>query len=120
MTEKGGVHSARARGEELSSPRGRSEGLESTCSCEEGVDVLRVQFFQQWRLGVDDGERTVSVGLRRRRGLLQLLGTLLVPQLSWGARTARLLHLHLSFFLLLLSFSRISPLNLSVYSLPLV
>ena len=80
--KQGRGNSARARGEELSSPRGRSEGLESMFSCEEEVDVLCVQFFQQWRRGVDGSECTVSVGLRRRRGLLRLLGTLLVPQPS--------------------------------------
>ena len=107
-------------GEDEAHRGGALGGLESSCACEEEADVLRVQFSQQWRLDVDDGECTVSVGLRRRRGLLRLLGTLLVPQLRWGVRATRLLHLHLSFFFLLLSSTRISPLNLSVYSLFLV
>ena len=72
--------------------------------------MLRVPFSQQWRLGVVRGEGTVNLLAPARLGLLQLLGTLLVPQLSWGARVPLLLHLHHSFLLLLPSPS----LNLSL------
>ena len=78
--------------------------------------MLRVPFSQQWRLEVACGEGTVKLQAPARLGLLQLLVTLLVPQLSWGARGTLLLHLQLSILLLLLSFSLNFSLNLSVLS----
>ena len=106
-----------ARGEDMeltvgAAPRARSRRE----SCEEEEDDRGVPFSQQWRLVGDGGEDTVNLLATAGLGLLQLLGTLLVPQLSGGARGTLLLHLQLSILLLLLSFSLNISLNLSALS----
>ena len=70
-------------GKEIEAHRGDAPGGRSRREpCEEEVDVRGVPFSQQWRLGVVCGEGTVKLRAPARLGLLQLLGTLLVPQLS--------------------------------------
>ena len=88
----------------------------STWPCIEEAGVLAVPFSQQWRLEVVCGEGGVKLRAPARLSLLQLLGTLLVPQLSWGARATLLLHLQLSIFLLLLPTEGNRCLNFSVLS----
>ena len=117
-TETRGDAQCSRAGEELELTVGVAPGggLVSSWPCVEEVGVLRVPFSQQWCLGVACGEGTVNLLAPAGLDLPQLLGTLLGPQLSWGARGTLLLHLQLSILLLLLSFSLNPSLNLSVLS----
>ena len=73
-----------------------------------------VLFFHKWRCGVVLSKCSVSSLLRRKLGLGQWLGTLLVPPLVRGVRLAFLLHLPQFSYLLLSYLSRNRVLNFTV------
>ena len=76
---------------------------------------VRGWFSFKWRRLVDEGDDGVNFWLRRRLGLHELLGTLLVPQLCEGVRCDLLFLLHNLSFFLLFPFSLNRALNFAVH-----